>query len=199
MQTFNWIKSKDMIERCVVERTVTHVKKTKVLTQMKRYGWLVIPIVWMAVIFYASAMPYQDQNIQPLMRERLDLSGLEPILEQISFSYNQREVSLATHGVYGMIEFFLRKGAHLFIFYVLFILWFIALRNIRINRTSSYLLAIGLSISYAFFDEWHQGLTPNRTPYIGDVVIDAVGVFLACLTVWLVSARHKKKHQRREW
>ena len=161
--------------------------KERTNARQTRYRWLLLPLLWMGLIFYASSMPYQQQNIQPLMSERVDLSGLEPFLAPISFTYHQSEVSLATHGVYGMVEFFIRKGAHLFVFSMLAVFWLIALRKWQLREKERYALAVLLSIGYAFIDEWHQSLTPNRTAYLGDVLLDATGVLLACFVVFIVS------------
>ncbi|WP_323741789.1 VanZ family protein [Salinibacillus xinjiangensis] len=43
------------------------------------------------------------------------------------------------------------------------------------------IISIVLTICYAAFDEFHQGFTPNRTPYAGDVVIDTVGALFGAI------------------
>ncbi len=38
-----------------------------------------------------------------------------------------------------------------------------------------------MTIAYAIADEFHQGVTPNGTPYIGDIFIDTIGAAAAVL------------------
>lgn len=70
--------------------------------------WL-LPIVWMAVIFFSSATPYEKQDMKPLLASIIDFSFLEPYFSWVSFTYNQTEVSIAALGVEGFIEFFFVK------------------------------------------------------------------------------------------
>src|SRR5690625_5255741 len=149
---------------------------------MRKYLYWVFPFIWMTVIFWFSAQPYEKQNIQPYLTEAIDLDFLKPFTNWISFTYNQSEVSVETLGVYGFVEFFVRKGAHVFVFFILCCLFYIALRKTT-KMTCNYLLMIsfGLTFLYAGFDEFHQGYTENRTSYIGDVFLDGFGGGLAVL------------------
>lgn len=148
----------------------------------KELWYWTLPILWMGIIFYSSATPYEKQDLKPFMSEYIDFSFLEPLVESISFTYHQSEVSVAALGINGFVEFFIRKGAHVTVFFILFWLFLIAFRKTAVIGIGKIIvLSSLLSITYAIFDEIHQGLTPNRTPYIGDVILDSVGVLLAAL------------------
>ncbi|QKY69955.1 VanZ family protein [Lentibacillus sp. CBA3610] len=152
---------------------------------MKKYlNWL-LPIMWMGVIYYSSAQPYEDQDVKPLLESKLDLSFLIPYVDWVSFSYHQSEVSVSALGVEGFVEFFLRKGAHVGVFFILMCLFFVALiktsrMNFRVRLTVSFLL----TVAYAVMDEFHQGFTVNRTPYFGDVMLDATGALIAVILLF---------------
>ncbi|MRI67222.1 hypothetical protein GH885_12845 [Gracilibacillus thailandensis] len=47
------------------------------------------------------------------------------------------------------------------------------------------------TLVYAIFDEWHQGSTPNRTPYAGDVVLDGIGALIAIFGILIVNKLRK--------
>ena len=142
--------------------------------------WLLC-LLWMGLIFYSSATPYEKQDVKPLLAGQFNLSFLEPILEPFTFTYNQSVISVQALGIEGYVEFFLRKGAHVFVFMVLCILFYHSLKYI-INR-AVLRLSFLFTCLYAVFDEWHQGLTPNRTPYIGDVFLDSFGALLAIVFI----------------
>jgi len=150
---------------------------------MKKYSYWLLPIGWMGIIFGSSATPYEKQDIKPLLGEWLDLSFLEPLLGWISFTYHQSLVSVETHGIDGLIEFFIRKGAHVTVFFVLCWLFYFAFRKTTslLTEKSAIVVSVLLTIAYAVIDEVHQGFTPNRTPYMGDVVLDSFGAFIAAV------------------
>ncbi|MBC5637914.1 VanZ family protein [Ornithinibacillus sp. BX22] len=155
----------------------------------KLFYWF-LPIIWMAVIFFSSATPYEKQDMKPLLASIIDFSILEPYFSWVSFIYNQSEVSIAALGVEGFIEFFIRKGAHFGAFFLLMILFCIAFRKtVQWNLHKILVVSFGLTIAYAIMDELHQGLTPNRTPFYGDVVIDGFG---ASVAYFFLLIRYKK-------
>ncbi|WP_077328069.1 VanZ family protein [Virgibacillus siamensis] len=154
---------------------------------MKKYIYWLLPLLWMGVIFYSSAQPYEEQNIKPFLGNLLNLSFLEPYLDWVSFTYHHSEVSTEVLGVDGLIEFFVRKGAHFGVYFILLLLFYLALKK-TCRRTMWLLLALSymMTITYAVTDEFHQGFTANRTPYAGDVVIDGIGAgFAICIVLLL--------------
>ncbi|WP_058306675.1 VanZ family protein [Gracilibacillus massiliensis] len=155
---------------------------------MKKLVYWILPILWMALIYYSSDQPYQEQDIKPFLSDYIDLSFLEPYLQTISFTYNQSEVSIDQLGVNGLIEFFIRKGAHVGVFMVLCILFYLAFQQTSkySNRKFLSFFAFFATLLYAIFDEWHQSWTPNRTPYIGDVLLDGFGALLAVLLMLII-------------
>ncbi|WP_217588490.1 VanZ family protein [Lentibacillus saliphilus] len=154
--------------------------------------WL-IPFGWMALIYFASSQPYEQQNIKPLLSDRLDLSYVEPLIDHVKFTYNQSEVSVHALGVEGFVEFFVRKGAHLGVFFMLFFFVYYALtKTTRFQFNTRLFVSFIWAVTYAGIDEWHQSFTVNRTPYIGDVIIDAFGALLA-LAIVMVAHHYKKR------
>ncbi|MFG6114124.1 VanZ family protein [Halobacillus sp. MO56] len=150
----------------------------------------IFPILWMAVIFYSSSQPYQEQDIKPFLSGKLDLTFLVPILEPIHFIYHHSEVSIDALGTEGLVEFFIRKGAHVTVFLILTLLIYYALTKTSQLSVSVRLAAAWvMTVIYAITDEWHQGLTPNRTPYFGDVILDVTGAIIAVAILFLLSRK----------
>lgn len=154
---------------------------------MKKMGYWLFPLVWMSGIFYASSQPYEEQDLKPVLSGYFDLSFLRPYLDGISFHYHNSEVSIARLGTEGFIEFFIRKGAHVGVYFVLVLLLFLAFRKTTLWRTGLVLvLSYFITVLYAVSDEFHQALTPNRTPYAGDVVLDSIGALIGIFLIWRV-------------
>jgi len=107
-------------------------------------------------------------------------------------------VSVASLGVEGFIEYFLRKGAHVTVFLLLFLFLFIAFRKAT-NQSfrSSVVWSLFITVLYASFDEIHQGSTPNRTPYVGDVILDTIGALIGVALVYLYMFGKMKKGKRK--
>ncbi|SFM24008.1 VanZ like family protein [Gracilibacillus orientalis] len=160
---------------------------------MKKLIYWVFPILWMGVIYYSSDQPYEKQDIKPLLSQYIDISFLDVILQPIAFSYHQSIVSVEQLGVEGVVEFFIRKGAHVGVFCMLCGLFYLAYRKTWQNKNVTLLtfFAFFTTLLYAVFDEWHQGLTPNRTPYTGDVVLDGIGALIALFVILLVNKLRK--------
>ncbi|RKW25550.1 MAG: VanZ family protein, partial [Granulicatella sp.] len=49
----------------------------------------------------------------------------------------------------------------------------------------SLMIAIFITVLYAITDEFHQGLTPGRTPLMQDVVLDSFGGIFGALLGFL--------------
>lgn len=87
-------------------------------------------------------------------------------------------------------DFYLRKGAHLFEYATLSLLYYQA-----INKGSkgwsfySSLLALVFSILYGASDEFHQSFVPQRTASPVDVLIDSSGALLAQFVLLLVRGK----------
>ncbi|TFJ94319.1 VanZ family protein [Lentibacillus salicampi] len=161
---------------------------------MKKYIYWLLPIGWMSVIFYSSAQPYEKQDVKPLLDGTFNLDFLTPYLDWVSFTYHHSEVSVAALGVEGFIEFFMRKGAHVGVFFILMCLMFVALsRSTRLTFRVTLAVSLLLTGAYAVLDEFHQGFTANRTPYFGDVLIDGAGALMAAVPV-LFLQRYRTKN-----
>lgn len=84
----------------------------------------------------------------------------------------------------GFWDFFVRKSAHVFEFAYLTALLYLALENsARIKRRTLALLSAVPAFLYAAGDEFHQLHVLNRHGCMGDVAVDAVGVFIVCYLI----------------
>ncbi|KRK80308.1 VanZ family protein [Companilactobacillus nodensis] len=151
------------------------------------------------ILFYSSSMTYKQQTSVPFLERTLGHSN-KPFyngLSKVSFNYGGKTQSVENDGYYHFVEFFIRKGAHFSIYFLLGLFLCLAVykyfsRNKFLMMLIPWLATTGL----AAFDEFHQGLTGGRTPSVSDVILDSIGaltgILILMLVLWLIEQHHKK-------
>ncbi|MED3985241.1 VanZ family protein [Peribacillus simplex] len=144
---------------------------------IRRYIFPILLVSWAMVIFFFSSQTYEEQSITPFLA-KFNTPYWYDKLNGISFMYGGVEVSAQTAGVNGFLEFFLRKGAHLIIFFVFGLLTYRVWSRFVKNPVLSFSGALLCVLFYASADELHQKLTGGRTPLWQDVMLDTFGGLL---------------------
>jgi VanZ family protein len=110
------------------------------------WRWRVALVCWMGMIFVLSSSQFASQ-----------------------MSYDN------TVNWFGMLNYVVRKCAHVAEYAVLAWFWFRSIRapGERVGR--SVVVACGLTLIYAMSDEWHQSFIPERSGAWSDVLLDGVG------------------------
>ena len=97
-----------------------------------------------------------------------------------------------------LLSFFERKAAHMFLYFVLILLLWLALLPLIRSKRNQVLLAAVLCAVLAGLDEYHQTFIPGRSGELRDVCVDlagaAVAVALVVLLLW--AARWRKECRR---
>lgn len=154
------------------------------IADRRRFGiWLLLSIAWMLLIFYKSGQSYGEQDLRPLLRQWIGEPTLLMLLPNIEFFYDGGLVSYKDP--YSMLEFFIRKAAHVTVFFILAFLVWRTFAATRVRRSIALTVTALLSILYAASDEWHQSFVPGRTGHGIDVYVDSIGVLLLILFVLL--------------
>ena len=78
-----------------------------------------------------------------------------------------------------IIEFLLRKTAHVLLFFLITIAFFLLLRHYFKNLWLAGAVSFAAATMIAFLDEYHQSLIPGRTGSLVDVGIDMIGIVAA--------------------
>ncbi len=115
----------------------------------------------------------------------IDEDTVQDLFSSVHFTYAGSEVSIEERGASGFLEFFLRKGAHFTVFFILGLLICRALGGYGMDRKKAFLFALLATTGYAALDEIHQSFTADRTPLWQDSVLDTVGGITG-ITVWSV-------------
>lgn len=131
---------------------------------MKRkwfYAWIPV-IVWMMIIFYFSHQPAQQSS-------ELSTGVTKLMTEMINYLIPKLEIDYTSY------TFYIRKLAHIFVYFVLGCLLIRAFER-RFKITYKQIIsAFLICLLFAISDEVHQLFVPGRSGEFRDVVIDTIG------------------------
>ena len=130
------------------------------------------PLLWMTVIFFASADTRSYEHSSMLF---------EPLLHWLFPQMSPAHVEA--------IHFYFRKTCHLSEYAVLALLFWRAIRQPQKRdpcpwRWDECGLAIAGVFLYAASDELHQVFVPTRTAHVTDVLIDTTGGAIGLALLW---------------
>lgn len=153
-------------------------------------NWLPI-FFWASVIFILSSQPYEVQSLLPFIRQYVHLNWIIEHFANIEIIYAGKTISVHTVGAAEFLEFWIRKGAHFSVFFVLgWLLYRGVILTIQSRQSIAFMVSLTLIVLYAASDEFHQMFTDNRTPLIHDVFVDIAGGFVG---IYIALLRYKLK------
>jgi VanZ family protein len=130
-------------------------------------AWLLV-VAWAALMFNFSTDSFSKEHTSRFIL---------PILQWL--------LPRASAETLDFLHFLIRKGAHLFEYFIFSVLLFRAVRapaegwNPRWAATALLLAAV-----FAASDEYHQTFVPSRGPSIQDVLLDTSAAAAAQLILW---------------
>ena len=136
---------------------------------MRKKICILFAVLWMGFIFYMSHQPAKISSVQS--------DNVVHIIKKVSKSEEIKN---------NINSFIVRKGAHMFLFCVLGILFFGSVYN-GDNILKSVFIALLLAFLYACSDEYHQTFVVGRTGQFKDVLIDFSGAIIGILVYILIS------------
>lgn len=161
---------------------------------MKNRKWVfpTLVVLWALILITLSSQSYEEQSLTPIL-VLFNTPFWYELLDGISFMYGGSKVSVQTAGVDGFLEFFIRKGAHLFVFFVFGFLMFGVWRVYRRKTWKACLGALLCVVLFAGTDEIHQMFTDGRSAMVEDVIIDTIGGFLGVLFFMYLANSWRKR------
>jgi VanZ family protein len=135
--------------------------------------WFLL-FLWLSFIFYMSN---QTGGTSGGMSDKIFsvITNIFPKLE------NNREICL----------FFIRKGAHIFEYFILGILIFEVAKEYEKNFKSLIIISLLCSLCIACFDEIHQLFIDGRAGKITDVMIDSIGYIVSISLLYLKNIKEQ--------
>lgn len=160
---------------------------------LKKRHSLIIVLFIMGSIFYLSSIP--GLKVVPVLKQvngyllTYDISVVnlaKSIAQKLPNSTQLTPAKTASHDFYYyaktnpvIIEYLLRKTAHIMIFFFLTLGVFLFVNQFSKKTGLSAIISYILSCARAFLDEYHQSFVSSRTGSLIDVGIDIIGVTFA--------------------
>ncbi len=145
-------------------------------TFVRRVVYGCLCILWCVLIFAMSheSAPVSAERSSGLTRQivKLFVSVFGGDIEDIQLLDN--------------IEFLLRKGAHMFLYFVLAVLSFLFVETFSFRRVSECILSLSFCLLYSMSDEIHQLFIEGRSGSVKDVLIDMTGAVIGVLFISLL-------------
>ena len=141
--------------------------------RLQRIIWHVLILAWMVLIFLLSSQEAQTSS---------DLSGVvsRNIAQVFVRDFGEMQDAQQIQVIDNM-QNIVRKGAHMFLYFVLGLLAMGTMNTYRIKTRLKVLVAFAIALLYAVSDEIHQLYVPGRACKVADVLIDATGAVLGIL------------------
>ena len=164
---------------------------------MRKTAWAIV-LALIAFLYTASSIP--GLQVLPVLRQvnrmaaRLDISFVklaEWIAGRIPLNFGELAyIDTVTRDFLAyvrenpvVIEFFLRKMAHVTVFFILTLALFFLLYQYITRASVAVLLSFVGGFALAVLDEYRQSFVPGRVASPVDVFVDMIGVTLAVLLI----------------
>ena len=142
------------------------------MNKKKLIKWLVL-LLWMLVIFLFSSQPHSGEATKSI---------IENIIPNIK-----------TNSLLDMINFIVRKSAHVTEYFILALLTISLLKEYTKKERTILLSSIIFCFIYAMTDEYHQSFVPGRSSLFRDVLIDTSGGILAIILNYIYMHKYSIK------
>jgi len=179
---------------------------------MKKWNIWIIVVIVIGGIFYLSSIP--GLRVLPILKNLYSIiRGFDVYFIRIAQEISQRlpinsneltPIGTISNDFYTyakanpiIIEFFLRKTAHIFVFFCLTLLLFLLINQYTKKTISAAFLAALATTIFAALDEFHQSFVDGRVSSLIDVGIDLVGILMATMLL-LFSIFITKKWSRKQ-
>lgn len=134
------------------------------MNKKKLIKWLML-LIWMLVIFLFSSQPHSGEITKS-------------IIEQIM-------PNIKTNSLLDMINFIVRKSAHITEYFILALLTISLLKEYTKKQSVILVSSLIFCFIYALTDEFHQSFIPGRSSLFRDVLIDTSGSVLSLVSYYL--------------
>lgn len=165
---------------------------------MKKWNIWIIVVIVIGGIFYLSSIP--GLRVLPILKQlNTIIRSFDVYFIRIAQEISQRlpmdtneltPIRTVSNDFYAyakanpiIIEFILRKIAHIFVFFCLTLSLFLLINQYTKKTMSAAFFAPLTTGIFAALDEFHQSFVEGRVSSIIDVGIDLVGIIMASLVI----------------
>lgn len=142
---------------------------------------ILLVITWLFVIFNFSSQEGKVSQSQSLYITNYIYKNHDEVVKDIDN---------------GIIHYFIRKSAHIILYFILCIFIINALYYGGFKGKGLFIRASIISFFYACMDETYQRFTKGRSGRLVDVFIDGIGIILAIAIVFVIGRAYNIKKNR---
>jgi VanZ family protein len=136
-------------------------------------------VIWAAIISIASTGSFSSDKTA---------GHILPILQWLLRHANRVTLEEIHH--------LIRKGGHVFEYFIFTMLLFYAIRAGRAGWRASWMwITLVCVASYAGLDEFHQSFVPGRGASVWDALLDTSAGALAMVVIWIWWRRRKRRER----
>ncbi|MEK3914388.1 VanZ family protein [Paenibacillus sp. FSL H7-0331] len=151
-------------------------------------------LIVMAVIFVLSSQSYEQQTIKTQLTYVVHSTILSDYLSNIKIQYGSLTIDGNKDGPGGVLEFMIRKLAHVIEYFLLSISLLRGIRyTTKLRLPNAMIITVLLSVCFAVTDEFHQLYAIDRGPRPQDIVLDTAGVLIGILVYGLLALWKKRR------
>ncbi|MDQ2087369.1 VanZ family protein [Herbivorax sp. ANBcel31] len=145
----------------------------------KKSRYIVTVLTWVLVIFCMLTIISLSSEPAHVSREKSGfiLERVEPFVESMIERFNINFINI------NKLHFYIRKTAHVFIYFLLSILLCLAWKAVRVKGLKPYYRTWIMATAFSIIDETYQTFIPGRSGEVRDVFLDNIGITLGLLFV----------------
>lgn len=142
------------------------------MNKKKLIKWIML-IIWMLVIFLFSSQPHSGETTKSIIKQIMP--------------------NIKTNSLLDMINFIVRKSAHITEYFILTLLTISLLKEYTKKQNVILVSSLIFCFIYALTDEFHQSFIPGRSSLFRDVLIDTSGSVLSLVSYYLYQKKFTTK------
>ncbi|TYQ15943.1 UNVERIFIED_CONTAM: VanZ family protein [Acetivibrio alkalicellulosi] len=150
----------------------------------------ILAVLCMFLILRLSSEPAQVSK----EKSGFILEKIEPIIERLEETFQINIVNK------DKLHFYIRKHAHVFIYFLLSILLTLSWKAFGAKGLKPYYFTWIMATVFSIIDETYQSFIPGRSGELRDVLLDNIGINLGLLLVLLLSKNsfsHKRNGEKK--
>ena len=160
---------------------------------MKKKGiiYLILIVLWCSLIYLLSDMTSRESN--KTSKKIVETSAVETAKATNKMKITNININDKTwrRNVVEKFNVLLRKIAHGLVYFVLSILIYLFLINMRVNPKKAIYWTIALCFIYSTTDEIHQTFVMERTGQLLDCIIDTIGASLGSILTYYLNIKER--------
>lgn len=165
------------------------------IEKLKKYLCWLPAALWYALIWALSSQP-------AVVSSGVSDGVIGDVLTAGGTGYGSAE-KVVRLAVEELLAFFVRKAAHIFLFFVLAVFVWLAFMIFVKKRPLRALFTALVCLALSALDEYHQTLVPGRSGELRDVLVDMTGIVIMLILLALPAVsrwlRSHTKHPERLW